>query len=64
MLWMEDVVHSTSSAAETAIAVRTRHFTEFDRQHVLSDHLGVHGAAYARDAVMTLGCPLPCASRL
>lgn len=53
MLWMEDVVHSTSSAAETALAVRNRHFTDFDRQTVLSDHLGVHGAAYARDAVMT-----------
>lgn len=53
MGWLEDVLKSTNSAVESVIAARTRHAGEFGRQTVLSDHLGLHGGAYARDAVMT-----------
>lgn len=51
--WMEDVLKSTNSALEASIATKTRHAGEFSRQAVLSDHLGLHGGAYARDAAMT-----------
>ena len=51
--WLADVLKSTNSALEASIAAKTRHAGEFSRQTVLSDHLGLHGGAYARDAAMT-----------
>lgn len=53
MGWMEDVLKSTNSAVESSLAAKTRSAGDFGRQTVLSDHLGLHGGAYARDAAMT-----------
>ena len=51
--WVDDVTHSVAAATEAVFAYQARHFHEITRQNVLSYHLGLSGAAYARDAVMT-----------
>lgn len=52
LAWVEDLTASTASVAETRHVAKARRFALPRREDVLSDHLGVHGAAYARDAVM------------
>lgn len=52
LAWVEDLTSSTASVAETRHVASARRFALPRREDVLSDHLGVDGAAYARDAVM------------
>lgn len=49
LVWFDEITRSTISAIETRLAGRGRLIS---RKNVLASHLGIAGAAYARDAAM------------
>jgi hypothetical protein len=50
--WYEEITRSTTSVIEARLANRGGHAGRLSRKSVLARHLGITGAAYARDAAM------------